>query len=331
MKAFGPPHPTLRAPTTRGDGSHTPAARPLALPGMAELLTLPAPPMAADHQAETLAALGAGAAGKVGWADLRLAAVGGRTRLVHADARVPYQVGRLHTRADLGDRAHLYLTMPTGGLLQGDRTAVRVMAEPGVRARLTTPAATKIYGMRANYASQAIQLTAGPGAWLEWWPEPTIPYRGARYQQRTTLTAALGAVLLWGEVLLPGRLARDERHAYDWLALDLEIRDEGGALIVADRQRYVPSRRPLDVPGRLRDWPVLTSAFLLAPGQELARLEEAIGDTVDQFEGVLAGVSVLPGQAGLVVRGLAATSHDAAVLMTRVNDLAVRHLAAMVG
>lgn len=140
MKAFGPPQPTLRIPPTRGEGSPTPAA---------ELLALPAPPMAANHQAETVANLAVGGAGKVGWADLRLATVGGRPRLVHADARVPYQVGRLHTRADLGDRAHLYPTAPTGGLLQGDRMAVRVMVEPGGQPGAARPAGG---GLRAKRA-----------------------------------------------------------------------------------------------------------------------------------------------------------------------------------
>ena len=64
---------------------------------------------------------------------------------------------------------------------------------------LTTPAATKIYGMPLNYASQGIELTTHAGAWLEWWPKPTIPYARARYQQVTTLKLAKNSVLLWAK------------------------------------------------------------------------------------------------------------------------------------
>src|SRR5689334_9194116 len=62
-----------------------------------------------------------GAAGKVGELRLELGPRAGRTRLLEMRCRVPFHVGRaLHPERDWPELAHVLVTMPTGGFVQGD-------------------------------------------------------------------------------------------------------------------------------------------------------------------------------------------------------------------
>jgi len=168
--------------------------------------------------------LGVGRAGKIGLLELSFAHVGGRTELVGHYQKSPLQIMRpLYFDPGRPDLAITYLMSTGGGIVQADRLRMDLRCGPGSAVHLTTQAATKVYRMDTDYATQLVNLTAEADSYVEYLPEPTIPYRDSRFYQRTVITVAPSATVLAGETLSAGRLARGERNAFTPLAPAAEV------------------------------------------------------------------------------------------------------------
>ncbi|WP_280570409.1 urease accessory protein UreD [Chromohalobacter sp. 296-RDG] len=157
---------------------------------------------------------------------LRFAARGGRTRMTRARHHGPLRVQRpfypetghvaeLHyakysyAKPPYAEPCHVYLLHPPGGLVSGDELRIEAEAERGAHALLTTPAATKLYRADRNGVSwgQHTHLSVQPGALLEWLPQETLCFDGARGQQSTTLDVQGDGRCVGWEVLALGRPA----------------------------------------------------------------------------------------------------------------------------
>jgi urease accessory protein len=256
--------------------------------------------------------LAVGRAGKVGLLELTLADAGGRTRITHQYQRSPlYVLQPIHLDPHRPEMAFVYLQQSGDGLVQGDRYRIDIDVATGAAVHLTTQTPTKIYGMRANYATQQVNLRVGPGAVLEYLPDPVVPFRGSRFLSRTQLTVDPDAVVVTGEVLLPGRVAHGEAHVYDLYRAETTVHDPGGVLLFADQLELAPPAGPPGSPGRLGTFPVLATLNVLAPAARRAGLADRLYTALDRQPGVLTGVTELPNDAGLGVRLLAATSTQA--------------------
>ena len=98
-----------------------------------------------------------------------------------------------------------------GGLAGGDALRQEVRLEAGGRATVSTAAAEKAYRSLGPETRVATRLSLGPGAALEWIPQETILFDGARLERRLRADLAEGATLLAAETLVFGRAARGER------------------------------------------------------------------------------------------------------------------------
>lgn len=120
---------------------------------------------------------------------------------------------------------HAILVHPPAGIRAGDRLQIAVSVGPGAHAFLTSPGATKWY--RCNDgdgdAHQSVRLTAGDGAALEWMPQETIYFDGARAVQRHIVHLGAGARYIGCEVLCFGRQASGERFERGGLRLHSEL------------------------------------------------------------------------------------------------------------
>ena len=123
---------------------------------------------------------------QAGWrASLRLAlrAANGRTVLAERAHEGPLVVQRPFYPE--GPVCHLYLVHPPGGVAGGDHLSLQLQLDPGAQGVLTTPAATKIYrsfGARIARVEQHLEVN---DATLEWLPQETIVFRGARARLST--------------------------------------------------------------------------------------------------------------------------------------------------
>lgn len=254
-------------------------------------------------------ALVVGAPGKVGLLDLALGRHGGVTRIERHYQRVPLHVYRpIYLDERRPDMAFLFVQQFGDGLVQGDRYRVDIECRRGTAAHVTTQAATNIFGARANFATQLVNLRVAAGAVLEYLPDPVVPFRGSRLFQRTCVTADPDAMVILGETLLPGRVAHGEAHEYDLYWAETQVRRPDQTLLFSDVLRLRPgSGEAPGSAGLLGPFDVIATLYVIAnrdPADLVGLLREALVACPE----VLVGVTELPNACGAAVRLLGSTS-----------------------
>ncbi|MFJ8222717.1 urease accessory protein UreD [Streptomyces griseus] len=250
--------------------------------------------------------LAPGSPAKVGILDLAFAVRGGRTELVERYQKTPLQIMRpLWIDPEQPGMSYVYIMATGAGVAQADRYRMDFRCGPDTQVHLTTQAATKIFRMEHDYASQRVHLSAEAGSYVEYLPDPLIPFRGSRFYQRTEVTVAPGATVVVADTLTAGRLARGERHAYRVLATDLRISRPDGTLLAIDTLRLVPGRRGGGVlgPAVFAGHDLVASLFAVTDRVPATVLADALHDALAGL-GLLHGVSVLPRDCGAWVRVL---------------------------
>jgi urease accessory protein len=130
------------------------------------------------------------------------------TSLVDLYQRTPCRV--LFPRPEPDGLPVAVLLTTSGGITGGDGLRVSAEVTEGAAAIVTTQAAEKIYRSLDADATVAVSLAVGTGGWLEYLPQETILFEGARLDRRTEARLAPDARLLACEMVMFGRLAREE-------------------------------------------------------------------------------------------------------------------------
>ena len=143
-----------------------------------------------------------------GGARVRLRDDDGTTRLAELWHHDPVRV--LMPRPVDDVLPHVVVLNTAGGLVGGDSVAVAIELGPSARALVTGQAAEKVYRSDGPMVGIENTLTAGDGAWLEWMPQETILFDGARLRRRLTLDLGGDARCLAAEMVVFGRRARGE-------------------------------------------------------------------------------------------------------------------------
>jgi len=251
-----------------------------------------------------------GAAGKVGLLELGLAPSGPTTRIQREYHRAPLHLFRpIYLDPGRPDMAFVFIQQSGDGLVQGDRYRIDIDVAPGGAVHITTQAATNVYRCRDNFATQLVNLRAGAGAVAEYLPDPLVPFRGSRLFQRTSVTADPTATVIFGDTLLPGRVAHDEAHAYDLYRAETEVRRPDGSLLFADVMRLNPSAGddPTSI-GLLGGDYVIAALYVVSALVTSPQIVSQLRDALRTCPDVLAGVSELPNGCGAAVRLLGGTS-----------------------
>ena len=155
----------------------------------------------------------------------------GDTRLAHLYHTDPLRV--VFANVPRGDIATGTLVTTSGGLVGGDRLDVAVDAEAGARALVFGQAAEKIYRSAGADTRIEVHLAVAGDGWLEWLPQETILFDGARLRRLTIAEVAPGARLLAGEILVFGRTAMGEAMTHGLVRDAWEV-SRGDRLIWAD-------------------------------------------------------------------------------------------------
>jgi urease accessory protein len=240
--------------------------------------------------------------------ELELARRGGATRVARQYQRSPLHVYRpIHLDRNLPEMAFVFVQQFGDGFVDGDRCRIDVDCGPDTAVHLTTQAATNLYRADRSLAVQLAHLRVGSRAVLEYLPDAVVPFRDSRFFQRTCLTVAANGTAILGEILLPGRVARGELHAYELYWAETEARRPDGTLLFADLLRLSPPDGDVRSLGLLGGGNVVGTLHIVSqrmPAEELVELlrESPVDDEV------LAGVSELPNGCGACVRLLGRTS-----------------------
>jgi urease accessory protein len=157
----------------------------------------------------------------------------GATQLVHLMQRAPCRV--LFPDAEAGDPKLAVLLTTSGGLTGGDEIRISATLRAGAAATLTSQAAEKLYRSLGPNTEVTVVLAVEEGARLEYLPQETILFDGARLCRRTSAAVAPGGRLLACEMLVFGRKAHDESFACGRLYDSWRV-TRGGRLVWADAQ-----------------------------------------------------------------------------------------------
>lgn len=245
----------------------------------------------------------AGSPGKDGVLEATLAPdSSGVTRAIREYVEVPFHLTRgLYHDPEPG-LVTLCAQTPTGGVAQGDRHRTRIEAREGTKAHVTGQSATKVQSMNRNYAGISVDLEIEPDAYLEYLPEPLILHEGTRCLQTTDVTLHEGGTLLFSDIVVPGRLARGERFAYDRYRSRLHIDAPNGTPLLRDDIDLAPDDRSPESPGVLGEFAVVGTFYALGIDEP-----EPLTDAIHEgFDGeVHAGVTLAPDDRGVIVRALA--------------------------
>ena len=271
------------------------------------------------------AQLRAGAPGKNAFLHLCFGIRDGRTELTGLDRRTPLLAQQaLHFDEGMPDLACVIMICTAGGIVQGDRYRVIVDVEDDARAQVTSQSATKIQEMDANFATLTQDITVGEGGYLEFLPDPVIPYRHSRFASKTRLTVSPGATVLLAEVLMPGRTyytRRDqpdqgEIFAYDVYSAAIQARRPGGRVLFAEKILIEPASWHPARSGVMDGFLVLGNVLLLTPPEMIEQILPQV--RVGHDDGAACGVSRLPNDAGLIFKVL---GHDCEPVRARIRQL----------
>jgi urease accessory protein len=203
------------------------------------------------------------------------------------------------------------LLHPPAGIAGGDHLAISSSVGAGAHAQLTTPGAGKWYRSGGAEASQHIDFTVAKGATLEWLPQETLFFDGARAHLETRVALAADSRYIGWDILCLGRAAAGERFANG--RIDLFFRIERDSLpIWLERGGFDGNDPMLSSPA---GWAGATvCGTLLCTFPEVSQLGTQLleaGRQTAPADGANHGLSMLP---GIIVARYLGNSSEAARL-----------------
>ncbi len=168
------------------------------------------------------------------------------------------------------DICQAVIVHPPGGIVAGDSLAVDVQVDTNAHTLITTPGTQKWYRSSGSSASAVTRLRVADGASLEWMPQETMVFDGARAEQSLDIALAPGALFFGWEVLCLGRTTRGERFTTGEFRQRVRlVRPDAGTRQGAPMWRESMVLRGGDPlmtsPLGMRGLPVIASAWIVFP------------------------------------------------------------------
>lgn len=200
---------------------------------------------------------------------------------------------------------HTIVVHPPAGIAGGDALTIAVHAKDNAGVLLTTPGAGKWYRSAGAWAQQHIAFAVDAGASLEWLPQETIVFDGARAQLRSEIRLTGDARYLGWEILCLGRTGSGESYTRGECQVHTLVKRDGRPLWL-ERAGIEGGGSTLRSPAVLAGQPVAGSFVAAAPDLGHDLLLACREPRPANGEG---GVTLMPGL--LVARYLGASSEAA--------------------
>lgn len=162
---------------------------------------------------------------------LTVAAMNGRSR-----RKQVYEDGALRVRFPNADELEAVILNTAGGVAGGDKLALDIAVGKRAQLTVTTAAAEKFYRSLYEPARVDVALKIAPGGTLNWLPQESILFDGARVSRHFDIDLADDARLLMAEAIVFGRTAMGEA-VMDGQLFDRWRFRRAGRLIFADTVR----------------------------------------------------------------------------------------------
>jgi urease accessory protein len=155
---------------------------------------------------------------------------------------------------------------PPGGIVAGDSLRIDVDAGARVHAQLTTPGAAKWYRSAGPIARSDTVLRVATGALVEWLPQETMLFDGARAAIHLRIELAADARFIGWDMTHLGRTASGERFASGRMRQTIEL-VRGDTMVWCERAVLDGGSRMLQSGAILNGAPVFGT--LIAAGGEV--------------------------------------------------------------
>lgn len=165
--------------------------------------------------------------------------------------------------------AQVMVMSTSAGIMAGDDQAINVEVGPGAALQVTSQAFEKIHRMgEGQSARRSTRLVVADGAFLDYSPQPTIPFAGSAYASDTVVELAGSyARLVYQEILSCGRAARGERFGYRSFRNHIRV-DAAGAPVYLDNAIYEPAEMSMEEFGLYEGFSHLGNLVLVNCGIE---------------------------------------------------------------
>jgi urease accessory protein len=204
----------------------------------------------------------------------------------------------------------------SGGIYEGEQLALTFTAEVDAQVHCTTQSATVVHSMsNASVASQAVAIHAATGSFVEYLPDPLVLFPMANLRTSIHVVAEEDATVIVTDAFL-SHDPNSQGRTFHTLFSETSLRRPDGRLVCLDRFAIAGDALVFPAPGMMQGFTAQGTlwAFCTHGDQLLAPLREAVA----HIPGLYAGVSLLPNNAGVWTRFLAAD----AVVMQRVLQAA---------
>ena len=153
----------------------------------------------------------------------------GRTTLVTRRHLGPLRVQKaLYPEGD--EPCHVIVLHPPAGIVGGDTLDIGIRLDAGSQVCITTPGAAKWYRSAGAEARQQIDIAVAGDSVLEWLPQETLYFDGARARTRNRVRLHGGGRYLGWEVSCLGRRASGESFTHGLLDMATRIETDAGPL-----------------------------------------------------------------------------------------------------
>ena len=210
--------------------------------------------------------------------DLGFEARGGRTVLASRAHEGPLMVQSPFYPE--GPVCHAYLLHPPGGVVGGDRLHVAGRLHERSHALLTTPAATKVYRSAGGLSRIEQELYVASDATLEWLPQRTLVFSGARAHASTRIHLRGAARFLGWEAVCLGRPAAGECFDRGAMRQDFELWKDGEPLMM-ERNAFDAASPLMRAAWGLDRRRALASLLLYPAGEHLPAAARAVLERFD--------------------------------------------------
>ena len=231
----------------------------------------------------------------------------GKSILRHLDRRAHLIVQQeLYFDATLPQMPCVYILSSGGPNVDGDRYRQDISVGKDAMAWISTGAATKLASMKYNYSGMVQHITLDQGAYLEYLPEPIIPHARTRYISDTTLTVHPTATMVYSEIYMAGRkyYQEGELFKFDILSICSHARRPDGRQLFREKFIIDPGRDHIRDCGVMGSYDVFANVIAMMPEDKAAQVYAATEPFIDRERRLAAGVTHLPGGAGLLFKVL---------------------------
>lgn len=262
---------------------------------------------------EEIKQLGAGKSGKSGKLRIILDVeqFSGKTRIREKESVFPLSVQKeIYYDQFQPKMTHVYIVSSSGGILQGDKNSIDISLEKDARAHITTQGATRIYGMNASNAIQAINVSLDDGAYLEFIPDQIIPYKDSRFYQEINFRVHDNAAMIYSEIISPGRVGMGEMFDYDICYLRSAGKNQDGDLRFTDHSKIEPKKMSLSDFELLGQKQVMATVYVLAKTSDIEKIILDLENKIKSSPETEVGWSTMTKENGILLRILGNTTRE---------------------